>query len=52
MPSTLEACEKYFGSKNLYEIFGIEKNALEKDGELKKVFFYFRKLFCFRLTCG
>lgn len=44
MPSTLEACEKYFGSKNLYEIFGIEKNALEKDGELKKVFILFSQI--------
>lgn len=33
MSSTLEACEKYFGTKNIYEIFGIDKAALEKDSE-------------------
>lgn len=33
MPSTLESCEKYFGTKNIYEIFGIEKTAIEKESE-------------------
>lgn len=27
MPSTLEACEKFFGSKDLYVIFEIDKKA-------------------------
>lgn len=27
MPSTLDACEKYFGTKDLYQIFSLDKNA-------------------------
>lgn len=33
MPKTLELCEKYFGTSNLYELFDIPKNSLEKDGK-------------------
>lgn len=31
MPSLLQQCEEYFGTKDLYELFSVEKNALEKD---------------------
>lgn len=31
MPSILEQCEEYFGEKDLYKIFSVEKTALEKD---------------------
>lgn len=32
MPSTLELCEKYYGTRDIYALFGIEKHALERDG--------------------
>lgn len=31
MPSILDQCEEYFGEKDLYKLFGVEKTALEKD---------------------
>lgn len=52
MPSTLDLCEKYYGTRDIYDLMGITKDALEKDGTenddcivylwLKK-----KKLFCF-----
>lgn len=32
MSSTLDLCEKFFGTRDIYELMGIEKNALQKDG--------------------
>lgn len=43
MPTTLDSCEKFFGTKNIYEIFGIDKNALEKDGKVLFVVFEKKK---------
>jgi len=37
MPSTLELCEKYYGTKDIYALFGIEKGALGKD--VKKAYY-------------
>lgn len=37
MPSVLELCEKYFDTKDLYELFGIQKSAGEK--EVKKAYY-------------
>lgn len=31
MPSILEQCEEFFGTKDLYALFSVEKTALEKD---------------------
>lgn len=31
MPSILEQCEEYFGTKDLYKLFSVEKTALEKE---------------------
>lgn len=31
MPSILEQCQEYFGEKDLYKLFSVEKTALEKD---------------------
>lgn len=31
MPSILEQCEDFFGTRNVYELFKVEKTALEKD---------------------
>lgn len=31
MPSILQQCEEYFGTKDLYKLFSVEKTALEKD---------------------
>jgi hypothetical protein len=33
MPTTLESCEKFYGTRDLYKILAIEKDALEKDSE-------------------
>uniref|UniRef100_A0A182JQ16 J domain-containing protein n=1 Tax=Anopheles christyi TaxID=43041 RepID=A0A182JQ16_9DIPT len=35
--STLEVCEKYYGTKNIYELFGVEKSA--SDQEIKKAYY-------------
>lgn len=32
MPSTLDLCEKYYGTRDIYDLMGITKDALEKDG--------------------
>lgn len=37
MPSTLESCETFFGTKDLYEIFEIEKKATVAEG--KQIFY-------------
>lgn len=34
MPTTLESCENFFGTKNLYEIFEIEKKATVAEGRI------------------
>lgn len=31
MSKTLKLCEKYFGTKDFYEILGIKKTATEKE---------------------
>lgn len=33
MPSTLELCEKYYGTRDVYVLFEISKDALEKDSK-------------------
>lgn len=33
MPSTLEACEKFFGTSDLYKLFDIDKKATVAEGE-------------------
>lgn len=33
MPTTLESCESFFGTKELYEIFEIEKKASVAEGK-------------------
>ncbi|XP_053673942.1 J domain-containing protein CG6693 [Anopheles nili] len=38
MPSgTLDVCEKYYGTRNIYELFGVEKSASEQ--EIKKAYY-------------
>lgn len=37
MPSTLDLCEKYYETRDVYKLLGIEKTALEKDS-----MFFFR----------
>lgn len=37
MPSTLELCEKFYGTKDIYELFSINKNASESD--IKKAYY-------------
>ncbi|XP_055378363.1 J domain-containing protein CG6693 [Condylostylus longicornis] len=37
MPSTLELCEKYFGTQDIYEILSIEKTVSDK--EIKKAYY-------------
>lgn len=37
MPSLLESCEKYFNTRNLYELLEIPKESLEKD--IKKAYY-------------
>ncbi|XP_053687871.1 J domain-containing protein CG6693 [Sabethes cyaneus] len=37
MPSTLELCENFYGTKNIYELFAITKNASEND--IKKAYY-------------
>lgn len=32
MPSILDLCEKYFNTRDIYELLGIPKDALVKDG--------------------
>lgn len=40
MPSTLDLCEKYYGTRDIYALMGIPNDALEKDGKsLKKTKF-------------
>ena len=36
MPGLLDLCEKYFGSRDLYEVLKIPKTANEKQGETIK----------------
>lgn len=38
MPSTLELCEKYFGTRDIYELMNLTKDALEKDGKLNTLY--------------
>ncbi|KAG4071213.1 hypothetical protein HA402_008948 [Bradysia odoriphaga] len=37
MPSTLDLCEKYYGTRDIYDLMGITKDALEKD--VKKAYY-------------
>lgn len=37
MPSILELCEKYYGTKDVYQLMGITKDAAEKDGKQQTV---------------
>lgn len=32
MPTTLELCEKYFGTRDIYKLMNLTKDAPEKDG--------------------
>lgn len=43
MPSTLDACEKYFGTRDLYQIFSLDKNATV--AESKKIVFVIYEYF-------
>ncbi|XP_053686453.1 J domain-containing protein CG6693-like [Sabethes cyaneus] len=44
MPSTLELCEKFYGTKNIYELFAITKNASEND--IKKAYYRLSLIVC------
>lgn len=33
MPTTLELCEKHFGTQDIYKIMHLTENAIEKDGK-------------------
>ena len=33
MGDLIKLCKKYFGTKDLYEVFDIEKNAVDKDSK-------------------
>lgn len=33
MPSILDLCEKYYSTRDIYELLGIPKDALVKDGK-------------------
>lgn len=33
MPTTLELCEKYFGTRDIYKLMNLTKDSLEKDGK-------------------
>lgn len=33
MPTTLELCEKYFGTRDVYKLMNLKKDSLEKDGK-------------------
>lgn len=35
MPTTLELCEKYFQTTDIYELLGVTKDSLEKDSKSK-----------------
>lgn len=35
MPSLLDLCEKYYNTRDAYELLGIPKTALVKDGKPK-----------------
>ncbi|XP_035912283.1 J domain-containing protein CG6693-like [Anopheles stephensi] len=37
MSGTLDVCEKYYGTRNIYELFGVEKNASVQ--EIKKAYY-------------
>lgn len=37
MPSTLDLCEKYFGTRDIYKLFELTKDSLEKD--IKKAYY-------------
>lgn len=41
MPSTLELCGKYFGTRDIYKLMNLPENAIEKDG---KQFIYITKI--------
>lgn len=38
MPTVLELCEKYYGTRDVYKLMGINKDALVKDGECRFVY--------------
>lgn len=47
MPSTLESCENFFGTQDLYVIFEIEKEATVAEGKCKFQFVFGRKIMNF-----
>lgn len=44
MPTTLELCEKYFATNDIYKLMNLTKDALEKDGK-HLIFFVLCSLF-------
>lgn len=38
MPTTLELCEKYFATKDIYKLMNLTKDAIEKDGKYRFFF--------------
>lgn len=40
--NSMELCEKYFGTRDLYELLNVTKDAVEKDGTcFFSLFFFF-----------
>lgn len=37
MPSILELCEKYYGTRDVYQLMGLQKDADEKDGKRRRL---------------
>lgn len=50
MPSTLEMCEKFFGTTSLYEILEIEKTATVAEGNFFCCNFYLNILNYFNFS--
>lgn len=40
MANTLQLCEKYFGTQNIYTLMNLNKDAIEKDGKCSYVGVY------------
>ena len=45
MANLMKLCKKYFGKKDLYEVFDINKNATDKDSEYILEMYVHRRLF-------
>lgn len=52
MPTTLELCEKYFGTKDIYKLMNLTKDSLEKDGKLHFYIIFCMKRFMKKLGHG